>query len=231
MRTRTTIMGLVLAAVVAGVGVIVLLAVLLGWPGLAIGVAGAAVALVGYRLVVQPWQHRWGATDEEVGPAMPGDEVVPDAASTTRAITIAAAPERVWPWLVQLGYGRGGWYSYDWVDNDGRPSADRILPELQRLEVGDQILMLPGMGPRVRELRPSRYLLAGDRDGGSWCLALYPAGRGSRLVSRWRVRWPLTPATAFWILLSDPGAFIMERKMLKGIQARAGGVECDRLPL
>jgi len=114
-----------------------------------------------------------------------------------------------------------GWYSYDWIDNDGRPSVDRVHPELQRLAVNDQILMLPGMGPRVRELQPDHYLLSGDREGGSWCLALYPLARGCRLVSRWRVRWPLTPGTAFWILLSDPGAFIMERKMLKGIQTRA----------
>jgi hypothetical protein len=81
--------------------------------------------------------------------------------------------------------------------------------------------MLPGMGPRVRQVRPNRYVVAGDQQGGSWCLALYPTGRGCRLVSRWRARWPLTPATAFWFLLSDPGAFIMERRMLKGIKARA----------
>jgi len=79
----------------------------------------------------------------------------------------------------------------------------------------------PGIGPRVRELQLNRYVLSGDREGGSWCLALYPVARGCRLVSRWRVRWPLTPGTAFWILLSDPGAFLMERKVLKGIQARA----------
>jgi hypothetical protein len=82
-----------------------------------------------YRVLVQPWQHRWGATDEGVCRAMPGDGLVPDATSTTRAITIAAPPEQVWPWLVQLGYGRAGWYSYDWIDNDNRPSADRILPD------------------------------------------------------------------------------------------------------
>ena len=81
MRTRATIMGIVLAAVSAAAGVVVLLGVLFGWPGL----AGVVAALAGYRLVVQPWQHRWGASDEEVGRAMPGDEVVPDAASTTRA--------------------------------------------------------------------------------------------------------------------------------------------------
>jgi hypothetical protein len=71
-----------------------------------------------------------GATDQEVRRAMPGDQLIPDAASTTRAITITAPPEQVWPWLVQLGYGRAGWYSYDWIDNDGHPSADRAALRL-----------------------------------------------------------------------------------------------------
>jgi hypothetical protein len=220
MRTRQTIMAIVLAAASAAVGMLALFVVLLGWPGLAIGVAGAMAVLVVYRVLVQPWQHRWGATDEEVGRAMPGDDLLPVAASTTRAISVAAPPEQIWPWLLQLGYGRAGWYSYDWIDNDGHPSADRIIPELQELGVGDQIPMLPGMGPRVREIQPDRSLVAGD-DGGTWCLALYPTAQGCRLVSRWRVNWPLTPATAFWIFLSDPGAFIMERRMLKGVRDRA----------
>jgi hypothetical protein len=221
MRTRMTILGIVLAAVAAALGVVVLLMLALGpWAGLGAGALVAAAVLVAYRLVAQPWQHRWGATDEEVAAAMPGDEIVPDAASTTRAVAIAAPPERVWPWLVQLGYGRAGWYSYDWIDNDGRPSADRVVPELQDLAVGDQILMVPGMGPRVRAIEPGRYLLTGDTEGGTWCLALRPVAGGTRLVSRWRVRWSPTPATAFWILLSDPGAFVMERRMLKGIKAR-----------
>ena len=223
MRTRMTIVGIVLAAVVAALGVVALLMLALGpWAGLGAGVLGAAAVLVAYRLVAQPWQHRWGATDEEVAAALPGDELIPDATgSTTRAIAVAAPPERVWPWLVQLGYGRAGWYSYDWIDNDGRRSADRVVPELQDLRVGDQILMIPGTGPRVRAIEPGRFLLAGDTDGGTWCLAVRPAAGGTRLVSRWRVRWPLTPATAFWTLLSDPGAFVMERRMLKGIKARA----------
>jgi hypothetical protein len=168
----------------------------------------------------------WGATDQELQQVLAGDELLPDArARTTHAITIAAHAREVWPWLVQMGWGRAGWYTYRWVDRllfpANGPSADRILPQLQQLQVGEQILMLPGMGPRVRDLQPNRYLLAGDREGGTWCLALYPTLSGCRLVSRWRQRWPLTPATAFWILVSDPGAFIMERKMLKGIRARA----------
>jgi hypothetical protein len=204
-------MAIVLATTTGAVGVVVLLVTMLGWLGLAIAALGVVAVLGAYRLWIQPWQHRWGATDEEVRRPMPGDDLIPDASSTTRAITIAAPAEQVWPWLVQLGYGRAGWYSYDWIDNDGRPSADRILPELQDLRVGDQILMVPDVGPRVREVEPNRYLVAGDQESGGGC----------RLVSRWRVDWPLTPATAFWVLLSDPGAFIMERKMLKGIRSRA----------
>jgi len=76
---------------------------------------------------------------------MPGDELLgPDAASTTRAITIDAQPEDVFPWLLEIGYGRGGWYSYDRIDNDGKPSVDRIDPVLQRLAVGDRMVGGPG---------------------------------------------------------------------------------------
>ena len=109
MRTRLTIMAVVLAAAAGAIGVVVLLVIMLGWFGLAIGALGTIAVLGAYRLWIQPWQHRWGATDQEVGRAMPGDDLLPDAASTTRAITIAAPAEQVWPWLVQIGYGRGGW--------------------------------------------------------------------------------------------------------------------------
>jgi len=133
MRTRLTIMAIVLAAAIGAIAVLALLVVALGWLGLAVGAVGTVGVLGVYRLWVQPWQHRWGATDEEVHRAMPGDDLIPGAASTTRATAIAAPPDQVWPWLVQIGYGRAGWDSYDWIDNDGRPSADRILPQLQQL--------------------------------------------------------------------------------------------------
>jgi hypothetical protein len=223
MRSKLTIMGIVLGSIFLSFGILLVLILALGlWTGLAAGVAIAASVLLVYLLLVQPWQHLWGARDDEVRRIMPGDEVIPKAKSTTRAITIDATPEQVWPWLVQIGYGRAGWYSYDWIDNDGRPSADRIVPELQELELGDQIVMVPGMGPRVRAIEPNSWILSGDDQIGTWCLALSPSADGTtRLVSRWRQDWPLTPASAFWILISDPGAFVMERKMLKGIKARA----------
>ena len=81
-----------------------------------------------YLKVVRPWQLRWGATDEEVSRSMPGDDIMlhPNF-NATRAITINARPEQIWPWIVQMGFGRAGWYSYDWLDNLGRPSAERIV--------------------------------------------------------------------------------------------------------
>jgi len=177
MRTKLTIMAIILVLVLAAVAAGVLLVLTLGgWTGVGVAVGLAGLLLLAYRSVGRPWHTRWGATDEEVARALPGDELLPDANVTTRAITIDARPEEIWPWLVQLGYGRAGWYSYDWIDNDGRPSASRVVPELQRLEPGDQILMAPGMGPRVRAVEPNRDLLAGDADGGIWCLALYPLG-------------------------------------------------------
>lgn len=222
MRTKLTIMAIILVLGLAAVAVGVLLVLTLGgWIGVGVAIGLAGLLLLAYRCVGRPWHARWGATDEVVARALPGDELLPDATVTTRAVTIDARPEQVWPWLVQLGYGRAGWYSYDWIDNDGRPSAGRVVPELQRLEPGDQILMIPGMGPRVRAVEPDRYLLAGDARGGIWCLALYPLDDGrTRLISRWRTRWPITPATVFWVLVNDPGNFVMERRMLLGIKAR-----------
>jgi hypothetical protein len=93
-------------------------------------------------LLIRRRHLRWGATDAEVAAPMPGDELVPRSSFTaTRAITIDAPPEAVWPWLVQLGDRRAGWYTYDLLDNAGYPSADRILSEHQNLRVGDRVPM------------------------------------------------------------------------------------------
>ena len=222
MRTKQMIVGIVLAIVLAALTALVGLMVWLGsWLGLGIAVASAAAIFLLYLLVIAPWQHRWGATDDEVARTLPGDEiVVPDVGSVTRAITIAAPPEKVWPWLVQIGLGRAVGTAMTGSTTMAGGAPDRIIPEFQDLQVGQLITMLPGYGPQVRSFDPGRYLLAGDAEEGVWCLALAPVEGGTRLIGRWRLNRKLTPANAFFMLLSDPGAFIMERKMLKGIKAR-----------
>jgi len=101
-------------------------------------------ALAAYLLYVRPRHIRWGATDEEVERPMPGDEVVERPTFVaTRAVAIEATSEEVWPWLVQTGSGRAGFYSYDWIDNACKPSAREIIPEYQHVEVGDLVPMLP----------------------------------------------------------------------------------------
>ena len=134
------------------------------------------------------------------------------------AITIDASPEAVFPWLLQIGYGRGGWYSYDWIDNDGKPSVERIDPALQRLAVGDRIEMLPGFGPVVSEIEPNHHIVSGGETD-SWCLLVEPTSDGrTRLISRWRLDLPKSAGTYVWLALSDPGAFLMEQKMLRRIR-------------
>jgi hypothetical protein len=208
---------------VAGFAVLAGLIASLGWAlGVAIVLSSAAVVVMLYIAVVGPWQRRWGATDSEARGPMPGDDLLrPGAHSTTRAITIDAAPRDVFPWLVQIGYGRGGWYSYDWIDNDGRRSIDRVDPALQDLSAGDRIQMFPGSGPVVREIVPEHHILSGG-DADTWCLLVEPTAEGrSRLVSRWRQDRPRDLGTFIWTLVCDPGAFVMERKMLRTIRDRA----------
>jgi hypothetical protein len=223
MRTMRRIALVLVGCVVASLVVVALLIIWLGpWPGIAVGL-GIAVAVVAlYVAFVGPWQRRWGTTDEEVRRPMPGDSLLrPGAPSTTRAITINASPRDVFPWLLQIGYGRGGWYSYDWIDNDGKRSVYRIDPALQSLAVGDRIHMLPGFGPVVREIETDHHILSGG-DADSWCLLVEPTPEGrSRLVSRWRQDWPKSFSTFVWTLLSDPGAFVMERRMLRTIRRLA----------
>jgi hypothetical protein len=156
MRSKLTIMAIVVVLVLAALTILFGFVRWLGVGlGLLLGFGLAWVALTVHRTGSRPWQHRWRATDEEIARTMPGDAIIAGAASTTRVITIRADPEQIWPWIVQIGFGRAGWYSYDGIDNDSHPSADEILLEHQHLEVGDQVLMVPGMGPRVRAIDPT----------------------------------------------------------------------------
>lgn len=123
----------------------------------------AALGALAYATWVRPRLWRWGATDEEVAGPYPGAELVPGGdRAATMAITIDARPEQVWPWLVQMGGDRGGWYSFDRLDNGGRPSATRIHPEWQDLALGDYVKYWTSGGPvdawEVAALEPNRFL-------------------------------------------------------------------------
>jgi hypothetical protein len=106
---------------------------------LGLGAALVAATYTGFR-VYRPWQLSWGASSYELHRPMPGDDIVHEPGfNATRAVTVAASPEMIWPWIVQIGFGRGGWYSYDLLDNLGRRSAESLMPELQHIEVGDLV--------------------------------------------------------------------------------------------
>ena len=112
----------------------------------------------------RPWHLRWGATSAEAGKAMPGDDIIVRAAyRATRAITIGAPPEAVWPWLVQVGCLQAGFYANDLLDNLGHPSARTILPEFQRLTIGQWVPMSPAPSDttafKVAGFEPNRWLL------------------------------------------------------------------------
>jgi hypothetical protein len=163
---------------------------------------------------------------------MPGDVYVHHASySATLAATVDARPEDVWPWLVQMGYRRGGLYSYDWLDRLfgylDRPSAVAILPEFQRLNVGDEIPMGRGSGFPVQAITPRQSLVlagAGVDFAWVWQFGLYPIDGGrTRLISRNAVRVPTTVGTWLFMRAIEPAAFVMTRKMLLGIKRRAEG--------
>ncbi len=177
----------------------------------------------------------WGATPEEIAMALPGDDLVKEADRTsTRSVSIDAPPEQVWPWLLQLGHQRGGFYSYDFLENLvglGIHSAEQIEDRWQDLQVGDRINLAEGMGLDVTILDPARALVL---QGGelpeemptpdfdfTWAFILNPAPDGStRLVVRERYAFdsvlvsPVITA-AMWI------SALMTSKMLRGIKERA----------
>jgi hypothetical protein len=174
--------------------------------------------------VYRSWALGWGSTDEEIGRFMPGDEVLEQPIfNATRAVTIEATPEEVWPWIVQIGYRRAGFYSYDVLDNDGVPSAEVILPEYQRLRVGDTIPLSRSAHVRVIELEsPTSMVLvfevSGTWSSATWVWGLYPEGEArTRLITRLRAN----PTSIVSRLFLDFGEIIMMRKCMLGIKRRA----------
>jgi hypothetical protein len=193
-----------------------------------VSASAVAVALARRRYL------RWDSTTEELAAALPGDELVPNANITaTRAISVAATADAVWPWIAQLGQGRGGFYTYDFLENIvgcDIHSADRIVAEWQSVGVGDEVKLHPDMGLRVARLDPGTALvLRGGIPIGSvappydftWAFVVRVQEDGTtRLVVRERYGY-----TRWWSsLLVEPVqliSFIMSQRMLRGIKRRA----------
>lgn len=206
-----------------------------------------------YRSVVRPWHKRWGATQDEINRTLPGDDLVPDPRfSATHAVTINAPVSKVWPWIVQIGQGRGGFYSYDWIENMmglDIHSTDRILSEYQDLTVGDIIPLAPdeSVGVPVVELEKERVIvLHGDTRTGdgeatpivkpgdylhvSWVFFLESLDdRTTRFIERFKLDYnPSLTNRIFYHFVLEPGSFIMERKMLLGIKERAERLAAEK---
>lgn len=191
--------------------------------------------LVGVSYVgwFRPYQLSWGATSAEVAQPMVGDELNPGPSfRATRAITIAGSPEEVWPWLLQMGYGRAGFYGYDLVESIGSPagipSADEIVPELQHFQVGDEVPISAVASMKFYAIEPNRYLIwVGNEEvsPGAFTWAVYPVeGSQTRLISRirWSYHWTsisLLPLELF----TEFADHMAVRKILQGVKGRVEG--------
>jgi hypothetical protein len=174
------------------------------------------------------WHLRWGATHDEVRGAMPGDDIVAKASfDATRAITIDAAPELVWPWIVQMGYRRAGFYTYALLDNAGFDSADRILEQYQPPRIGDWMPMAKNVNEttafKVKAFATNEWLLW-EKPDSTWAWKLIPLdGRRTRLISRLKARyaWESPGSAILTLVLLEFGDFPMMRRVMNGIKARA----------
>jgi hypothetical protein len=211
------------------------------------GVIGAAA--IAATVILSPFLRRrystWGAADDELQRPILGDELVPSPKSQlTMAVTVQAPAAEVWPWFVQLGCQRAGWYSYDLLDNGGVPSADRIIPEYQQLDVGDIVKAMPkgDFGFPVAIIEPNRQLtLAGttNTETGEQAdpedpeLDTYFSGnqtflldegdeRNTRLIFRMRIDWnPGLLSNIAYRGVVEPLSFVMARKTLLNVKQRA----------
>ena len=199
----------------------------------AAGVSAVGV-VAAYILVARPRQLRWGASAQECEASLPGDDLItsPDLVAT-RAITVRTSAGRVWPWIAQMGQGRGGFYSYDFVENLAGcdiHSADRIVAEWQDIKLGGEIKLAPAVGLEVTALEPGRSLvLRGGVPMGNtpppydftwaWVLRDEPGGTARLLV---RERYAYTrPWARFLVEPVEAVSFVMTHKMLRGIRDRA----------
>lgn len=198
------------------------------------GLFGPAVSLflmiaAFYTFVMRRWHMKWGATGIETAQGMPGDDIIEEPLyMTTRAVTVHARPEQVWPWLAQMGEGRGGFYSYDWIERlmgTRVTSVEEILPEFQELKPGD-VIPAGDEGIPVAEMEKNSHLVLGSAEeyswgSSTWAIALYPVNGETRLVSRVRARPGRGRGSRLFYTMLEPGMFAMERKWLLGVKKRA----------
>ena len=209
-----------------------------------IGLLVLGVVVLGaiYAFVVRPWHLNMGSTKDEVQRSLPGDELVPTPKfQWNQAVTINAPAAEVWPWVVQIGNQRAGWYSWDALHrlmgvagsvDDPRGSANRIILELQNLKVGDEIRMMPedmgAPGYAVVANEPERTLVThiDDENGASWVWVLDPVdAETTRLIVRFRQRWEPGLANSLMFGIADElGSLVMLPKTLSGIKKRAEAV-------
>ena len=187
-----------------------------------------ALIMGSYMLWARPYQLNWGATDQELIQAMPGDYLDPEPEFfATRAITIAGTPEEIWPWLLQMGYGRAGYYGYDILENIGSPygirSADRILPEFQQFKAGDEVPISSVARMVFYEIEPAKHIIwTGTDQKGSFIWALYPIDEDhTRLISRirWSFHWT-KPSLLSLDLFTEFTDYLAVREILYGVKGR-----------
>jgi hypothetical protein len=197
-----------------------------------------------YALGIRPRMNRWGATDEEVQRAYPGAEIIPRGErGATMAVTIDAPPSRVWPWLVQMGCDRAGWYSWDRLDNGGVPSANRIHPDWQRIAIGDRLASKPdgSIWFEVAAIEPERFLAlrasfdlrghpfdpAGPRPDrytdSLWCFLLerQPGDQTRLVVSGYAAARPRFLQAALNFGFWEPAHWIMQTRQFSNLKQRA----------